>query len=72
MDHDLQRALGRIEGQLTVIERGINENTRNITALDTRLRHVEATAARNGALLGTAAGIFSALISLGLQSKLGV
>lgn len=72
MSDEVTRALGRVEGKLDCLEKGINANTESIKGLGKRIGHLEVTAARSGALAGGFAGVGFALLTATLRQKLGL
>ena len=62
MSEDLQRALGRIEGQLQGIGERLDGHGKQLTAIDSRLRSAETTAAREGGKAGMLTGVGMALL----------
>lgn len=72
MTDEVTRALGRVEGRLDGLERGINANTASIKDLGQRIGKLEVTAAKSGAWAGGFAGVGFALLATTLKSKLGL
>ena len=56
-DQELMRAIGRLEGELIGIKKGVESNSRKLQRLDDRLRKEEIRSAAAGGLAGTVAGL---------------
>lgn len=62
MTEDIQRALGRIEGQLHGINQSLETHGKQLVAIDGRLRSAENKAAYAGGKAGVLTGVGVALL----------
>ena len=72
MSEEIQRALGRIEGQLQGVNDRLDLQGGQLTGIDTRLRKAETTAARAGGTAGILTSIGVALLIESMRKKIGI
>ena len=71
-DDNVVRALGRVEGRLDGLDKGLAANTKSIQDMGKRIGALEVSAARRGAWAGGFAGVGFALLTTALKQKLGL
>ena len=67
-EHNLQRAIGRIEGKLDAVHEDVQQMREVHLSLEKRMRHAELQAAKYG---GTTGAVVAVCIEL-LKAKIGI
>lgn len=71
MSEEIVRAIGRIEGRLTGIDRKLDGHTEKLDSIDGRLRNVEQRTAIHGAGAGAMAAVGVGILAEAVRRTLG-